>query len=126
MQVLFLYPNLGKEMRMQFILQPVSAILPALPTVTSPSDRIHGAIEFFTVWIARIGGIVALRNGRILSKRRITCAFSARLLDSKQLHKKQTPPDRNQAVFLAVKRSYCSSKHFMLFRILFNYQRRNP
>lgn len=49
MQVLFLYPNLGKEMRMHFIIQPVSAILPTLPTVTSPSDRIHGAIKFFTV-----------------------------------------------------------------------------
>lgn len=45
---------------MHFIIQPVSAILPTLPSVTSPSDLMHGAIEFFTVWIARIGGIVAL------------------------------------------------------------------
>ena len=45
---------------MHFIIQPVSAILPTLPTVTNPSDLMHGAIEFFSTWIARIGGIVAL------------------------------------------------------------------
>ena len=45
---------------MHFIIQPVSAILPTLPPVSSPSDLMHGAIEFFSTWIARIGGIVAL------------------------------------------------------------------
>ena len=45
---------------MHFSLLPVAAILPTLPTVTTPSDLMHGAIEFFNTWIARIGGIVAL------------------------------------------------------------------
>lgn len=31
---------------MHFIIQPVSAILPTLPTVTNPSDLMHGAIAF--------------------------------------------------------------------------------
>ena len=58
--MLFLYPIQRKEMHMHFIIQPVSAILPTLPPVSSPSDLMHGAIEFFSTWIARIGGIVAL------------------------------------------------------------------
>lgn len=45
---------------MHFSLLPVAAVLPTLPTVTTPSDLMHGAIAFFSTWIARIGGIVAL------------------------------------------------------------------
>ena len=45
---------------MHFSLLPAAAVLPTLPTVTTPSDLMHGAIEFFSTWIARIGGIVAL------------------------------------------------------------------
>ncbi len=54
---------------MHFIIQPISAILSTLPTVTNPSDLMHGAIEFFSTWIARIGGIPpCITNARPLQR----------------------------------------------------------
>ncbi len=47
-------------MRMHFFMLPIAAILPTLPTVSSPAELMHGAIDFFSTWIARIGGVVAL------------------------------------------------------------------
>lgn len=54
---------------MRFVIQPVSAILPTLPTVTNPSDLMHGTIGFFSTWIAHIGSIPpCITNARPLQR----------------------------------------------------------
>ena len=35
-------------------------LLPTPPDVSTPNELMHGAIDFFSLWIGRIGGIIAI------------------------------------------------------------------
>jgi hypothetical protein len=52
------FPNLFMNLSIPLSLLQVMAILPPPPTGT-PAQLAAGAITFFTVWIARMGGLVA-------------------------------------------------------------------
>lgn len=56
----------------------LAAVLPPAPPIGSPQQLMGGAITFFTTWIARVGGVVALIGA-------IKFALSIKNDDSKEM-----------------------------------------